>query len=1131
MTDGRGELQGTSDLADALKQQVRAVCERLESTWDEEHPEPSRDSLPRMTSATHQALLAELNLGNGDPASGNNGSGNLWLESGAVAERFEIVRPLASGGMGMVSEAIDREFDRPVALKEILPAGANDPAYRLRFQTEAEITARLDHPGVIPVYSRGKLPDGRLFYTMRLISGEKTGTLQKAIKAFHHTPGEGAKLPISPAQDLAWRGLIRRVIDVCNTMAYAHSQGVLHRDLKPSNILLGPCGETLVVDWGLARFVHDSPEMQLEGLSAGSTDSLTTQVTVGVGTMGHAAPEQLLGDGMVASEASDIYSLGTILYAVLTGHTPFPAKSAGDPNELVKRICASAFPPPRQVNPRIDPALQAICLKAMSRDPSRRYHRAGDLAIDLERALAGEPVSAWSEPWTRRVRRWVASRRTLVATGAVGLVMLTLALGGISAQQSWNRLELQREANKLAGALKDAQAERDKADLAQQQAEQERQNAARNEALAVQAVARFHEAVARSEELRNDPRLNELREQLLREPLPFFQELRNRLLDDQQPSLANLARLRDATLDLARFHREVGDTGEAVALCRNMVELCTHVLETPATLDEGESRQWRSARAHVRLVLGTILPPNEHRDECLQNYEASIAEYEELLPLGNNDEQVRWSGEMANARMRAAIILTNLGRLTEAHQSFERALELQQSRLDHQPESPDYRRELAELRENFALTLEAEGADEAAGEQRQLAETLYASQDPKLQNSARFLVRQATNHLNRGVALTRRSQDPQALDEYRKAESLFRRLCELFPGVNEYEDSLRYTQLNVIAALQKLEQPAETLTVFRELIERLRSTVEKSPSVSKFRGTLVEMLHNEGHLLLNLNQGPEARKVFAEALEQVGILTRDMPFDGYWRSQDVDLRIHLSNFDMEEGALESARDRLLAAMSPAQALAESNQSSSMVRQLYRNLVTMLGSIHERLGETPAAERYWQELRTSLKNDPDQQQLMERVKEILQGVEPETTAECLDPAKKAFDFRESKLSERLFRLAFEREPALLADRQQQLGFQAARAALYEASKESSPESEAAMVLRRRALAWLQAELQGWQESAQQNPQVAGKVVRSWTRDPVLAAALRPEFLATLPADEQTAWNDLVALAKRLIALAP
>ena len=168
-------------------------------------------------------------------------------------QRFRVLRPHAQGGLGAVFVARDEELHREVALKQILDRHADDPHSRARFLVEAEITGKLEHPGVIPVYGLGHDPSGRPFYAMRLVKGE---SLKEAVARFHRAGGPGRD-PRERA--LALRRLLGRFIAVCNTIAYAHSRGVIHRDLKPGNVLLGPFGETLVIDWGLAKVVGRGP--------------------------------------------------------------------------------------------------------------------------------------------------------------------------------------------------------------------------------------------------------------------------------------------------------------------------------------------------------------------------------------------------------------------------------------------------------------------------------------------------------------------------------------------------------------------------------------------------------------------------------------------------------------------------------------------------------------------------------------------------------------------------------------------------------------------------------------------------------------------------------------------------------
>jgi formylglycine-generating enzyme required for sulfatase activity len=345
-------------------------------------------------------------------------------EGAGSIPRFRILRPHARGGLGEVFVARDEELNRQVALKEIQSRLADRPESRTRFVLEAEITGALEHPGIVPVYALGHYPDGRPFYAMRFIRGDN---LNNAIKHFHRAEGQGH----DPSQRaLAFRKLLGRFIDVCNVMAYAHSKGVLHRDLKPDNIMLGKYGETLVVDWGLAKAIgrldpgasaDEEPVMPASGGSG-----VETLPGRAFGTPAFISPEQAAGELERLGPAGDVYSLGATLYAVLTGRLAFEDR---DPGAALQKVLKGEFPHPRQVNRQVPRALEAVCLKAMALKPEERYRSARALADDTERWLADEPVSAWREPPAVRARRWMARHRTLVTSAAAALVVGLAALG------------------------------------------------------------------------------------------------------------------------------------------------------------------------------------------------------------------------------------------------------------------------------------------------------------------------------------------------------------------------------------------------------------------------------------------------------------------------------------------------------------------------------------------------------------------------------------------------------------------------------------------------------------------------------------------------------------------------------
>ena len=341
--------------------------------------------------------------------------------------RYQKLRELPGGGQGLVFVANDTELNREVFLKEIKPEYADHPDSRQRFVLEAEITGGLEHPGIVPVYGLGTYPSGRPFYAMRFIPGDN---LKRAIDQFHLD--EKSNLDVGE-RSLAFRQLLRRFVDVCNAVAYAHSRGVLHRDIKPANVMLGKFGETLVVDWGLAKTgakdepstsAGDDPEVERTlRPSSGSSVEPTVAGAV-IGTAPYMSPEQASGRTDLHG-TSDIYSLGSTLYEILTGKKPYAASSSV---EVLAQVRRGQYSPPKQVKPETPAALDAICRKAMSMQPQDRYATALELAADVEHWLADEPVAAYPEPWTARAGRWTRRNRTAVVSVGIFLVCAVIGL-------------------------------------------------------------------------------------------------------------------------------------------------------------------------------------------------------------------------------------------------------------------------------------------------------------------------------------------------------------------------------------------------------------------------------------------------------------------------------------------------------------------------------------------------------------------------------------------------------------------------------------------------------------------------------------------------------------------------------
>ncbi len=451
----------------ALDASRRALIEGLVGEHLKLHGNDPEKSLAALGAgpSTRERLAAigdpdlDASLARVGPSQHDDGRAGLTMslptgDATSAGKRFRIVRNHAKGGLGEVFVAVDAEFNREVALKEIQLTHAHDPVSRARFLLEAEITGGLEHPGIVPVYGLGTYADGRPYYAMRFIKGD---SLKEAIAAFHADDS----LKRDPGRrSLELRKLLRRFLDVCNAIEYAHQRGVLHRDLKPGNIMVGRYGETLVVDWGLARIKGNadygvaSDESTLKPLSAGSAETLPGSA---LGTPGYMSPEQAAGEYERLGPWSDVNSHGATLHYLLTGKSPFGGRDVG---AILRAAQKGDFPRPREAEPSIDVVLEAVCLKAMALKPEDRYGSPRALADDIERWSADEPVAAHREGLRERLSPWARRHRAWVQAGAASLAMIVLLSIWFAVQQTRSAEKLRDEQVKTKKALRNVEIER-----------------------------------------------------------------------------------------------------------------------------------------------------------------------------------------------------------------------------------------------------------------------------------------------------------------------------------------------------------------------------------------------------------------------------------------------------------------------------------------------------------------------------------------------------------------------------------------------------------------------------------------------------------------------------------------------
>lgn len=373
----------------------------------------------------------------GESPTGN--SRNKDMSVGEHVGRYLIKDRQGEGGFGLVWQADDPKLGRTVAIKQLSGRLARDEEQRKRFFNEARIAARLEHPGVVPVYDVEPSEESSPYYTMKLVQGK---TLDENIQSYHQTRAE------NPDERIDALRLLNGFVSVCKAMQYAHDNGVIHRDLKPQNVILGDYGETIILDWGLAKLVDDEDQA-----SFAPGNPLSIQMTAPgsvMGTPAYMSPEQARGEVATVGFRSDVFSLGVILFQILTGRLPFQGQTG---EEMIADLLRGEAPEPRTIDSTISKPLQAICMRAMHADTDLRFQSVKELSVELDRLLADEPIASYPESWMEKSLRWARKHRTWVTVAAATIVVF--AIGSMVASLLINEQRKRAEFNE--GKARDAE--------------------------------------------------------------------------------------------------------------------------------------------------------------------------------------------------------------------------------------------------------------------------------------------------------------------------------------------------------------------------------------------------------------------------------------------------------------------------------------------------------------------------------------------------------------------------------------------------------------------------------------------------------------------------------------------------
>jgi serine/threonine protein kinase len=856
------------------------------------------------------------------------------------SERYLILEEIRSGGMGQVFRAFDRTCGRLVALKRIRKELAQEPQIRRRFLAEVELTADLEHPGVIPIYDQSVDSEGREFYVMRLIDGAGTGTLQQAIQRFHSMNPDNKPPGMDHRGSRNWnsekrasfRNLIESVLVIADTTAHAHSRGIAHRDLKPSNILVGPFGETLIADWGLAKRTdrfevtlgndQDNDSNNLKPFDSSDNQSRWFTNDQGVGTPGFRAPEIHSGRLSTNLVAADIYSLGAILDCVITGSLRRNDEAAFRINEM--KAPSSILP------------LIAISHKAMSREVADRYPNAQAMRMDLSNWLAGEPVSAYPESLVEQIWKWPSRHRIAASSIASALMIALIGFAVFSWFQKAQNEKLSQTLNTATVLIEE-----------NQKAKRSLEDAfAQRESLALHAIIEFQSLLTLNPTLQTDLQFRTVREKVLKESRSFYENL-SKSFDQSEKNDSSLGRLTDAALALVLLENELGNFSDAIGVAESVCQRLRNYTMPSHRLEYHLGRML-AFKGNIETRHGWKKQGQDDQEQAVRHLEP-LLDSSELSQKDRTNVTILWS----RAASPFAIGLAAKGDFQTAKGLLEKILsKLNRLGLDSFDVSLLKIQSYGNLAMVRYFSKDIEGTHEAleqAGVSATKCENLMDGSIPFREIVEFEVMRCTLVRFKSDLMLTEGKIDPAMEMQSKSLEQLTNAIIK-YPG----NVDLNTAYANCITRLQailvehgKLARANEITQAWLELAQQIHKADDKNPNTQQF---LMLAYHTIGHLSEAAQQTTQAQHHYREALTIAENSLSINPQSEYLLAQALELTVHLIRFELCADDFQMAQsqfEQAIAYASKLKSLSEKNDQyqSGIKNQLQAALRFLQDSAH------------------------------------------------------------------------------------------------------------------------------------------------------------------------------------------